>query len=232
MPPVGTRSAIAVAAARPDAKVTARPPSSAPSAASSAPHAALPSRPYSTAASWRYVELNTSGGFIGAPGTRAGRPAWTATVSAVHPGSRSEAWGTAARSCLGLLSQAGVAVTPVGRLPRSGSRGGRRGRRARGSAGCLVGPGTATSPCTAGARGSPSEPGSSWRSPGTRRVRPYVGSPAAADRDRGSRRGRTRWRRSSGQGPCCQPDLLSRSHRAGSHFWGVHRRNVPGAVPR
>src|SRR5687768_4015734 len=40
-------------------------------------------------ASWTYVELRVIGGFIGAPATRAGRPACTATVSAAHAPSRS-----------------------------------------------------------------------------------------------------------------------------------------------
>ncbi len=93
VPPIGTRYAIAVAAARPEANVTARPPSSAPSAASSAPQPALPSRPYSTVASWTYVELIVMGAFIAAPATRAGRPACTATVSAAQAGSRSRAAG-------------------------------------------------------------------------------------------------------------------------------------------
>ncbi len=79
---------IAVAAARPEAKVTARPPSRAPSATSSADQPALPSRPYSMAASCMYVDDIVIGMFMGAPGSRAGRPACTATVSGDHDGAR------------------------------------------------------------------------------------------------------------------------------------------------
>src|SRR3974390_1268295 len=53
---------MAVAAASPDAKATAWPPSSAPSAASSAPQAVLPSRPYSSAAAWTTAELGGRAG--------------------------------------------------------------------------------------------------------------------------------------------------------------------------
>src|SRR3954469_8323003 len=81
------KSAMAVAAASPDANVTARPRSSAPRASSKAPHPGLPSRPYSSDASWTYVELIVIAGFIGAPAVRAGRPAWTARVSDVQDAS-------------------------------------------------------------------------------------------------------------------------------------------------
>ena len=84
--PAGTRSRIAAAAAIPEPKETAVPPSSAPTAASSACQLAVPpSREYSvTGASAipdRKFEASTSGTFIGRPGSAGGRPAVTATVS-------------------------------------------------------------------------------------------------------------------------------------------------------
>jgi hypothetical protein len=82
----GTSSSTACAAAIPEAKVSARPPSKAPIACSSACQVGLLWRPYPIVAALvscapTYVEAKTTGGFNGASTDRSGRPAVTATVS-------------------------------------------------------------------------------------------------------------------------------------------------------
>src|SRR5919107_3899024 len=67
----------------PDENITARPPSSAPTASSNAAQVGLPNRPYSRSPPATYVLAGVIGTFSGESDVRPGRPAATTSVSRV-----------------------------------------------------------------------------------------------------------------------------------------------------